>query len=151
MSLTYQIACEDAPMAKDFSAMIYTTEQVREGEARAAKALELSMQQLMQRAAQACLKAIQQQQPAPAQLLVLCGPGNNGGDGWVLARIAQQAGYRVRIIASAPQSELAQQAAQAWHDQGGQVAPMEQLQPQDFVTVDVVVDAILGSGLSRAL
>ena len=138
-------------MAKDFSAMIYTTEQVREGEARAAKALELSMQQLMQRAAQACLKAIQQQQPAPAQLLVLCGPGNNGGDGWVLARLAQQAGYRVRIVASAPQSELAQQAAQAWRDQGGQVTPLEQLQSQDFVTFDVVVDALLGSGLSRPL
>ncbi|WP_417666201.1 NAD(P)H-hydrate dehydratase [Pseudidiomarina sp.] len=138
-------------MLRDFSAMIYTTEQVRSGEANAAAAHDVSMAQLMQRAAQACLQAIKQQQSTGAQLLILCGPGNNGGDGWVLARLAQQAGYRVSIAAAEPSSDLAKAAAQAWHDHGGSSMALQDLQSQHFEGVDIVVDAMLGNGLSRDL
>lgn len=138
-------------MLRDFSAMIYTTEQVRSGEANAAAAHDVSMAQLMQRAAQACLQAIKQQQPIGAQLLILCGPGNNGGDGWVLARLAQQAGYRVSVAAAEPSSDLAKAAAQAWHDHGGSSIALTDLQSQHFEGVDIVVDALLGNGLSRDL
>lgn len=138
-------------MSIDLTSMIYTAEQVRVGEQEAAVACDVSMAQLMQRAAQACLGAIQAQQPVPASLLIVCGPGNNGGDGWVLARLAQHAGYKVQVAATAPRSDLAVLAAQAWRDQGGLVLELESLSADHFQGVDVVVDAIFGNGLSRDL
>jgi NAD(P)H-hydrate epimerase len=138
-------------MSADYSTMIYTTEQVRHGERAAAEALDISMAQLMQRAAQACLLAIQRQQPAPARVLVLCGPGNNGGDGWVLARLAQQQGYQVQVAAAVPQSPLAKDAAAAWHDLGQPSLTLTTLEEHHFQAQDIVVDALLGSGLNREL
>lgn len=138
-------------MSIDYSTMIYTTEQVRQGEREAAKALELSMAQLMQRAAQACLAAMQRHQLPPARVLVLCGPGNNGGDGWVLARLAQQQGYQVQVFAMPPASPLAQDAAAAWRDMGYAMMPLDALEREHFQGVDIIVDAIFGSGLSRPL
>jgi len=138
-------------MSIDLTSMIYTAEQVRVGEQEAAVACDVSMAQLMQRAAQACLGAIQAQQPVPASLLIVCGPGNNGGDGWVLARLAQHAGYKVQVAATAPRSNLAVLAAQAWRDQGGLVLELESLSAGHFQGVDVVVDAMFGNGLSRDL
>ncbi|WP_417664181.1 NAD(P)H-hydrate dehydratase [Pseudidiomarina donghaiensis] len=138
-------------MSADYSTMIYTTEQVRHGERAAAEALDISMAQLMQRAAQACLLAIRQQQPAPARVLVLCGPGNNGGDGWVLARLAQQQGYQVQVAAAEPQSPLAKDAAAAWHDLGQSSLALDTLEDHHFQAQDIVVDALLGSGLNRDL
>ncbi|CUA88106.1 bifunctional ADP-dependent NAD(P)H-hydrate dehydratase/NAD(P)H-hydrate epimerase [Pseudidiomarina woesei] len=138
-------------MSADYSTMIYTTEQVRNGERAAAESLDISMAQLMQRAAQACLLAIQGQQPPPARVLILCGPGNNGGDGWVLARLAQQQGYQVQVAAAAPQSALAKHAAAAWHDLGQPSLALNKLENHHFQAQDIVVDALLGSGLSREL
>jgi NAD(P)H-hydrate epimerase len=138
-------------MSVDLTSMIYTAEQVREGEQDAAAQCEVSMAQLMQRAAQACLDVIQTNQAAPANLLILCGPGNNGGDGWVLARLAQQVGYRVQIAASEPRSELAKLAAQAWRDQGGVVTDLTALAASQIDNADVIIDAMLGNGLDREL
>ncbi|OZB04848.1 MAG: hypothetical protein B7X54_07010 [Idiomarina sp. 34-48-12] len=138
-------------MSIDLTSMIYTAEQVRVGEQEAATACDVSMAQLMQRAAQACLSAIQAHQPAPASLFIVCGPGNNGGDGWVLARLAQHAGYKVQVAATEPKSELAILAAQAWRDQGGLVLELASLSADHFQGIDVVVDAMLGNGLSRDL
>lgn len=138
-------------MSIDLTSMIYTAEQVSVGEQEAAAACDVSMAQLMQRAAQACLSAIQAHQPAPASLLIVCGPGNNGGDGWVLARLAQHAGYKVQVAATEPKSELAILAAQAWRDQGGLVLELESLSAEPFQGIDIVVDAMLGNGLSRDL
>ncbi|RUO59866.1 NAD(P)H-hydrate dehydratase [Pseudidiomarina marina] len=138
-------------MSFDLTSMIYTAEQVRTGEQQAAAACDVSMAQLMQRAAQACLGAIQAKQPAPANLLIVCGPGNNGGDGWVLARLAQHAGYKVQVAAVQPSSELAVLAAQAWRDQGGLVLELESLSAEHFQGIDIVIDAMLGNGLNRNL
>ncbi len=138
-------------MTNDFSTYIYTTAQVRAGEQAAAAQLGLSLAQLMQRAAQAILQRIQQLQPAPARLLIICGPGNNGGDGWVLARLAERAGYQVRIAAATPRSELAQAAAEAWQSLGGRFISLSALQAEHIEDVDIVVDALLGSGLKREL
>jgi NAD(P)H-hydrate epimerase len=138
-------------MSVDLTSMIYTAEQVRNGEQDAAAQCDVSMAQLMQRAAQACLDVIQHKRAAPANLLILCGPGNNGGDGWVLARLAQQAGYRVQIAATEPRSELAKLAAQAWRDQGGVVTDLAALTAVHVESADIIIDALLGSGLDREL
>ncbi len=131
--------------------LVFRTKQVRERELEAAKNLGVSPSQLMQRAAQSCLAALEREHPAPARVMILCGPGNNGGDGWVLARLASRVGYKVTVVAGEAKTELAQQAAQAWRDQQGQVEPLEELDRTHLAEQDVIVDALLGTGLTRDL
>ncbi len=73
----------------------------------------------------------------PCRTLVLCGPGNNGGDGYVAAQLLAQEGWPVTIAA------LAQ--PQPW---GGPTAPFR---PNAAARADLVIDAIFGAGLSRDL
>ncbi|MGQ4276737.1 NAD(P)H-hydrate dehydratase [Pseudidiomarina sp. E22-M8] len=131
--------------------LVYRTAQVRERELEAAESLSVSAGQLMQRAAQSCLAALERQHPAPARVMILCGAGNNGGDGWVLARLAHAQGYRVQVVAAQPKTDLAKQAAAAWEDEHGAVEPLEQLDRTHVAEYDVIVDAMLGTGLSRDL
>ncbi|MBX9882128.1 MAG: NAD(P)H-hydrate dehydratase [Sphingomonas sp.] len=79
-----------------------------------------------------------------AEVLILCGSGNNGGDGYVAARWLAERGQRVRVGASAPPRTAAAQAARAaW---GGPVEPIEAVAP-----APVLVDALFGTGLTRGL
>ena len=79
-----------------------------------------------------------------APVLMLCGPGNNGGDGYVAARLLREGGADVRIAAlAAPKTDAAQRAAERWH------GPVEGL--DDAKGAPVVVDALFGTGMSRAL
>lgn len=131
--------------------LVYRTSQVRERELEAAESLSVSAEELMQRAAQSCLAALERQYPAPAGVMILCGPGNNGGDGWVLARLARAHGYRVHVVAAEPKSDLAKQAAAAWEKDQGTVEPLDKLDRTHVAEFDVIVDAMLGTGLSRDL
>ncbi|RUO62978.1 NAD(P)H-hydrate dehydratase [Pseudidiomarina insulisalsae] len=131
--------------------LVFRTKQVRERELEAAKTLGVSPAQLMQRAAQSCLAALERQHPAPARVMILCGPGNNGGDGWVLARLARRVGYQVTVVAAQAKSDLAKQAAKAWRDEQGNVEPLEELDRAHLAECDIIVDAMLGTGLSREL
>ncbi|WP_120715716.1 NAD(P)H-hydrate dehydratase [Tsuneonella amylolytica] len=75
---------------------------------------------------------------------VLCGPGNNGGDGYVIARVLREAGLTVRVIApSEPKTDAARDARNAW---SGDVA-----RGYDGAHGGVFVDCLFGSGLSRPL
>jgi NAD(P)H-hydrate epimerase len=81
-------------------------------------------------------------------VVVLCGPGNNGGDGFVAARLLAEAGWPVRIALLGARDHLkgaARNAAELWR---GAVEP---LTPAVLDGADLVVDAIFGAGLSRAL
>jgi hydroxyethylthiazole kinase-like uncharacterized protein yjeF len=81
----------------------------------------------------------------PQPVLVLCGPGLNGGDGYVAARELQQRGFPVRVAALAePKDGDALQARQAWD---GPVAPLG-TDPQE---ARLVIDALFGAGLARPL
>ncbi|TPW35762.1 NAD(P)H-hydrate dehydratase [Oecophyllibacter saccharovorans] len=81
---------------------------------------------------------------APCRVLVACGPGNNGGDGYVLARILRAQGWRVEITpALPPQTPLARAMAARWK---GAVVPFS---PQAAAEAELVVDAVFGAGLSR--
>lgn len=77
-------------------------------------------------------------------LLVLCGPGNNGGDGFVIARLLRGRGVPVRVAAlSESRTESSRTARQAWN---GPVEPLLQAAP-----ATQLVDALFGTGLSRGL
>ena len=84
----------------------------------------------------------------PVSVLVLCGPGNNGGDGYVAARVLDGRGMAVTVSAlraRKPQSGDAALAAQAWVKP---VFPLENIVFSDF---DLVIDGLFGAGLSRPL
>jgi ADP-dependent NAD(P)H-hydrate dehydratase / NAD(P)H-hydrate epimerase len=81
-------------------------------------------------------------------VVVLCGPGNNGGDGFVAARHLVEAGWPVRIALLGPRDHLAGEArchAERWR------ATVEPLSPPVLDGAELVVDAIFGAGLSRKL
>ncbi len=102
---------------------------------------------LMENAGAAVANAIQQRWTV-RPVLVLCGPGNNGGDGFVAARLLQAAGWPVRVAALVPLSELKGDAADhAARWQG----PVEAVAPAALDGAELVIDALFGAGLTRPL
>ena len=98
---------------------------------------------LMERAGRAVAAAVRRL-AAGAEVLVLCGPGNNGGDGYVAAAALAARGANVRVAASAePASDLARRARSRW---SGAVERLGDAGP-----APVLVDALFGTGLSRPL
>jgi len=106
-----------------------------------------SVIELMENAGKAVAREIAQRWTA-RPLIVLCGPGNNGGDGFVTALQLAEAGWTVRIASLGPREKLAGAAAhhaQRWH------GAVESLTPATLDGAELVVDALFGSGLTRAL
>jgi len=102
-----------------------------------------TVESLMARAGRE-VAAIVHRLAAGAPVLVLCGPGNNGGDGYVAATALAAMGLPVRIAASGPpMSAAAKDAASRW------TGPVETL--ADAIPAPVLVDALFGTGLSRPL
>lgn len=103
----------------------------------------------MARAGQAAWQAVLDRWPAVQRIVVACGPGNNGGDGYVLAQHALEAGRDivvVRLADHAPRSGLAQAAASRFTAAGGRVLAWEGALPP----ADLIVDAVFGIGFSGA-
>ena len=121
---------------------ILTTAAMRAAED-AAIAAGSSVAALMDRAG-AAVAATVERLAGGREILVLCGPGNNGGDGYVAATRLRAAGLTVRVAASdAPRTEAALRAWAAW---GGEVADLD-----DAIGAPVLVDALFGTGLTRPL
>lgn len=102
---------------------------------------------LMQRAGERAYRVLRARWPEARSVTVCCGGGNNGGDGYVLARLARADGFSVQVIALKAPDELdgeAALAARAWLNAGGTVCG-----PEEGLAGEVVVDALLGTGLDR--
>lgn len=102
---------------------------------------------LMERAGAATAAAICARS-TPRPTLILAGPGNNGGDGYVLGRLLTEAGWEVRIAAAVSPGQLRGAAAIA---AGRWSGPTEPLTPDCLGDAGLVVDAIFGIGLARPL
>lgn len=104
---------------------------------------------LMARAARTAFELLLEREPEPELLQVLCGPGNNGGDGLLLAVLAQGRGIPVRVllVGGESRSDDARAAAEKARSSGLELRPFEAaaLDPHG-----VVVDAMLGTGISGA-
>ena len=119
---------------------VLTNAEMRALEASYADTHEDGLWTLMKRAGEGAAKTVAVR-AAGREVLVLCGPGNNGGDGYVIAATLRDMGVPVRVAALAsPASELCRRAAAGWT---GQVAGV------DCEPVDVFVDCGFGTGLSR--
>jgi len=126
---------------------LYRTDELRQIEL--AESARLVPGALMERAGHAAAAWLHQSASArPASFLVLCGPGNNGGDGFVCARALRELGHDCLCWAPADStSQDARAARSAWSKAGGttcQQLPVAQ-------RFDVVVDAMFGIGLARPL
>ncbi len=114
----------------------------------------LQSHELMERAAEACVAWIDQQIPAGIGFLIVCGPGNNGGDGLAIARKLWERGKDVRVrLASANQvsSEGFKHNLGLWTAKTG-ISPDELSSGHDWQnpeTETLIIDALLGAGLSR--
>lgn len=99
--------------------------------------------ELMERAGRA-VADIAWRLAGPARTLVLCGPGNNGGDGYVVARLLGERGCDVTVAALAEPGSAAARAARA--DWGGAAVPIG-----EAGSAPLVIDALFGTGLTRGL
>ena len=130
---------------------LYTATQARELDRIAIADAGIPGYTLMSRAGEACWEALQSRWPAARSLLVLCGTGNNGGDGFIVARLALAADWRVRVLLLGEAERLQGDALTAHSDfvsMGGQVSPFTTAASLD---ADVLVDAMLGTGVDRPL
>src|SRR5688500_2631218 len=122
---------------------ILTARQMRDAEQAAIDA-GTSAESLMERAGEALAEAVYRfAGPKPA--LILCGPGNNGGDGYVAARHLKARGVTVRVAAlSEPKADPARRARSQWD---GEVETLS----EDTQAAPVLVDALFGTGLKSRL
>lgn len=128
---------------------LYRAAQVRELD-RLAIAGGIPAGELMARAGAAALVLLRTRWPRARRIVVVCGPGNNGGDGYVLARRARESGLDVSVIAigGASRAGAAQAARAACEARGVRIGDARAFDAGD---ADVIVDALLGIGLDRAV
>jgi hydroxyethylthiazole kinase-like uncharacterized protein yjeF len=118
----------------------------------AAVAAGIPIAALMEAAGQAVADAATAMVGPAARILVLCGPGNNGGDGFVAARWLQQRGHSLTVIACVSVNSMTGAAGIMARQYGGAVHPV----PEDpagllMPSPDLIVDALFGTGLARPI
>ena len=121
---------------------VLTAAEMRAAE-NAVIATGVSVEALMERAGAAIAGAVRRLAGAN-DVLILCGPGNNGGDGYVAARVLMEMGQAVRVAAlSEPRTDAAKSARAGW------LGPVETL--AEAKPAPILVDALFGTGLTRPL
>lgn len=137
------------PQSDKLPYALYRSAQVRELDRIAIEECGIPARELMERAGRAAYSRLRQSWPSAGRILIVCGPGNNAGDGFVVARLARRDGFSVRVVqlgqvGRMPPTALA--AGTAYLDGGGELLHFDGSLPRD---VDVIVDALLGIGLER--
>ncbi|WP_107851268.1 NAD(P)H-hydrate dehydratase [Oceanimonas marisflavi] len=126
---------------------LWLPEQIKLGERQAAAAMGMAMFELMSRAGLAAFELARRQWPLARHWWVFCGGGNNGGDGYVVARLARAAGIHVQLVQMGDADTLTGDAATArdhYRADGGAIETLGALQGEP----ELVIDALLGTGLS---
>ena len=134
---------------------ILTAAQMREIEASAIRSGAVTGVELMELAARGVVDSTLRHWPElgvqPGRAAVLCGPGNNGGDGYAVARLLTNKGWQVSVYAiGSPRTPDAQGNASAWSDLG-EVHDLARFPTEqgDLAAFDLIFDAIFGNGLTR--
>lgn len=134
---------------KSLPVSMYRADQARAMDQKAIEEVGIPGFELMYRAGSEVFARIIQRWPKASSVAVFCGIGNNAGDGYIVAGLAMSAGWSVSVYALSPPSTLegdAQLAYQKYVELGGKVIIFT---ADLFITADVLVDALLGTGLNR--
>lgn len=139
---------------------LLTAAQMRAIEHAAIDSGEVTGLELMERAGVGVVEAILEKWPAMAltsqKAVVLCGPGNNGGDGFVVARLLKERGWEVEVFLYGDEGKLPADAkvnCDRWKEVGKILPAQEinQLDPLEDRDIDVFIDALFGIGLNRCI
>ena len=128
---------------------LYRAEQVRELDRVAIEDENIPGIELMERAGQALFEVLRSYWSEAARVVVVCGGGNNGGDGYVLARLAVEAGLNCEVLAISDPEELRGDAKSAADKYLSRADVVTEYTDKLFEDADVIVDALLGTGLDR--
>jgi hydroxyethylthiazole kinase-like uncharacterized protein yjeF len=104
---------------------------------------------LMQRAGQAAFRLLRMRWPRARHVSAVCGPGNNGGDGYVIARLAHEAGLVAQVLTVGDPTRLQGDALTARQAAQGAGVPLEPFTAGRLGKSEVIVDALFGTGLER--
>lgn len=136
---------------------LLTAKQMRAIEKAAIDSGVVTGLELMERAGRCVIEAIFEEWPELAQTqhraVILCGPGNNGGDGFVVARLLKESGWEVEVFLYGDADKLPADAklnCERWLELGG-IRLLEKEKILFDPEPDVVIDAIFGTGLDRPL
>lgn len=137
---------------------IITSAQMRAIETAAIEAGMVTGAQLMEVAGRAVVDAIMAEWPnyaatSPAGAwrgLVLCGPGNNGGDGFVVARLLAELGWDVQVQMLGRPEHLPPDARAAY-DRWCAIGPVQPIRPGELLQTELLIDALFGIGLTRPI
>ncbi|HET8701739.1 MAG TPA: NAD(P)H-hydrate dehydratase [Nitrococcus sp.] len=127
---------------------LYRTEQSQELDRLAIEVHGIASYTLMERAGRAAYRVLRRRWPEARRILIVCGGGNNAGDGYVVARFALRDGLQVRVLALVDPVRLqgaAATAAKAYLELG----QTEPFRDEGLGEAEVIVDALLGTGLDR--
>ncbi len=128
---------------------LYTPSQVATLDRAAMKDGGIPGEVLMERAGRRVWHELRRRWPQAARIAVVCGGGHNGGDGYVVARLARQAGRAVQVLELVEPERLSGEAAghaRRYREAGGMSQPFDR---QALAGVEVIVDAVFGTGLDR--
>src|SRR3977135_4749274 len=124
---------------------LYATAQVRALDAQAINERGIAGSTLMKRAGEAALRYLRTRWPMAHRIVIVCGRGNNAGDGYVLARFAHAAGLRVTVLSASPPQQLRGDARQAYEDFRASGGAAHTFAAEQLAAGEVIVDALLGT------
>jgi len=128
---------------------LYGAKSMRELDRLASVKHGLPASVLMQRAGEAAFRMLRLRWPRARAIAVICGPGNNGGDGFVVARLAREAGLFPLVLTLGDSDAIKGDAAAMREAARASGAMDEPFAPELLVDCDVIVDALLGTGIER--
>jgi hydroxyethylthiazole kinase-like uncharacterized protein yjeF len=128
---------------------LYRTDQVRELDRVAIHEQGIPGFELMSRAGYQVFQWFRNKWPDTKSVVVFCGAGNNAGDGYIVARLALEAGLKVCVYSLSEPASLKGDALTAYQNYIGAKGTVISFQGEEIVDADVFVDALLGTGLDR--
>jgi len=127
---------------------LYSAAQVRELDRRAIEEQGIAGAELMSRAGTCAFETLRTRYPRARRLVLICGPGNNGGDGYVVAEHAHRAGIEVAVLTLGNRPSRGDAATMRGRCESAGV-PIQSYDAGKLAAADVVIDALLGTGLQR--
>ena len=140
------------PRMKILPKHLYSADQVREFDRIAIEEHDIPGYQLMQQAGAVAYQSLEKHWPQAERILVVCGPGNNGGDGYVIARLCHESGLAVEVVSLTDTAVLKGDAKTAFDDAvAAGVSVNAFAEDTDCDQYDVIIDALFGTGLRSEL